>query len=224
MTMTGYARQSRGSRGFTLAEVLISVAILVIIMTLLYGSFATSLSAPDEVGSIQERYLSLGRAMNRMARELSAAYLSTHLNTSYEESPKTLFKLAEGRLDFNSFSHLKTVQDANESDQCELSYFLEEDPDNHAEQNLVRREDATPDDDPEHGGFIYVLLRDVVEMKIEAWNGEEWVEEWDSSHVEFQNKLPPRVKYTITIYDENGERRTFVTETKIRLQNPLRFG
>ncbi len=208
-------------RGFTLVEVLISVAIIGMVMVLLYSSFVSTLSAPDEFGSVQERYIAIGRAMNRMAKEIEMAFISAHYNPRYEKSPKTIFKLQDNRLDFTAFAHLKIVKDANESDQCEISYFLKEGE--NGKQNLVRREQKRIDDDPEHGGYIYTLLDDVLELKIEAWNGEDWVEEWDSTKVEYFNRLPERIRIWITVFDENGERRTFVTETKPRLLRVLKF-
>ena len=214
----------RNHRGFTIIEVLISFSILVMIMTLLYGSFSVSLRAPNEIGAIQDRYIALGRAMDRMAREISGAYLSMHYNAQYEDSPKTIFKLNDNRLDFTTFGHLKIVKDADESDQAEISYFLEDDKEDHSIQNIMRRESPRINYDPEHGGTIYKLLDDVIELRLRAWNGEEWVEEWDTTKVEYLNRLPERIKIEVIIYDENGERRTFVTETKLRLLQPLKFG
>ena len=212
------------NRGFTIIEVLISISILVMIMTLLYGSFSVSLRAPDEIGSIQDRYLAIGRAMNRMAREISGAYISMHYNPLYEDSPKTIFKLKDNRLDFTAFVHLKMVKDANESDQAEISFFVEEDEEDNSVQHIMRRESPMINFDPEHGGMIYKLLDDVIELEIRAWNGEEWVEEWDTTKVEYLNRFPERIKIEVTIYDENGERRTFVTQTKVKLSQPLKFG
>ncbi len=211
------------SGGFTLLEVLIAVSILGMIMTILYMSFRTTLSAPDELGAIQERYVSLGRAMNRMAREIEMTFISLNYNNKYETSPKTLFKLKEGRLDFSAFAHLKITKNAKESDQCAISYFLKEDPSDRNKQNLMRRETNRLDKEPEKGGVSYAMLEDVLDFKIEAWNGDDWVLEWDVSKVEYLNKLPERLRISVTIFDDFGEKKTYVTETKIWLKDPIRF-
>src|SRR5262245_4552515 len=119
-------------RGFTLAEVLIAVAILAMIGVLTYGTFARAMEAREQAGRITERYHEIRQAMQRMSREISMAYLSEHKNCQ-EPRSETVFtanRTAGGsRLDFASFSHTKTAPDANESDQNELSYFIERDPD-----------------------------------------------------------------------------------------------
>ena len=80
---------------------------------------------------IAEREHEVRLALERMAREISMAFLSAHRDCDTPKT-KTIFKTSNSsigtRLDFTSFSHLKLHADANESDQNELSYFVDRNP------------------------------------------------------------------------------------------------
>src|SRR5687767_9263303 len=63
--------------GFTLMEVALAVAILAVMATLTWGSIARSFDAYETVKGIDERYHNVRIAMNRMAKELSMAFVTS---------------------------------------------------------------------------------------------------------------------------------------------------
>lgn len=210
-------------------EVMVAVTILGMISTLIYSSFSRSLEIPEYLRNIQERYHKVRLAMDRMTSEISMAYLSKHHNPAHEDSPKYIFRLINDvpgdRIDFTAFAHLKLRENVDESDQCEIGYFVEEDPENPEQYNLMRREQKRIDENPEWGGVKYVLAEDIVSFNVLIWNEfeNEWTEEWDTSQIEQFDKLPRIVSLELTILDESGEEISFYTKTQLMLMKPLDF-
>ena len=95
--MTLRTRIRRKLRGFTLLEVLISIAILALITSLLYGAFAAMKRSKDGLSRLQDRQREARLAMTRITRELQSAYLSGHapINQSLAVQ-KTVFKGERG--------------------------------------------------------------------------------------------------------------------------------
>jgi len=224
--MMSTARTTR-PRGFTLIEVLISTLIMAMIAVLLAESLRSALNTPDQVLPVQQRYNAIHNAMERMARELASAYLSMHYTETYEYSPHTMFKLTDSstddRLDFTAFAHQKLYANVNESDQCELSYFLEEDKEERGLKNLMRREAVRIDEQPDKGGYVYVLLDGVKGLNFSVYDSfmSEWKDEWDSWRVEQKDRLPRYVRIDLTITNEFGEDITFTTKTEIMLKEAI---
>ena len=71
--------------------------------------------------------------IERMVRELQMAFVSAQINPSPAlQVVNTAFVgsdfMAGSRIDFTSFSHQRLYRDAHESDQNELSYYVDDDP------------------------------------------------------------------------------------------------
>ena len=213
-----------------------AVMILGVVAVLIYSSFARSLEIPQYVRDLQERYQTVRQAMNRITREIGMAYLSKHVNPQVEEHPRYLFRVVrqgdDSRLDFTAFAHQKMYENADESDQCEIGYFLEEDPEISGVKHLMRREQKRIDHQPGSGGPKEIACPDVKRFTVRAFNelDKEFVEEWDTSKVEQYDRLPRIVEITLTVEDEFGQETTFYTKAKVNpdpalgLQQHLRHG
>ena len=222
--------RSSDQRGLTLIEVAMAVGILAIMATLTWGSIARSFDAYETVTDIDRRYHNVRVAMNRMAIELSMAFLTSnqrHRNTRSGRKWLTHFK-SDPKGDFHeihfvSFSHQILRSNAKESDQNEISYFGGRDPDNPDVMNLMRREASIIDTEWEEGGRAYPLAENITSFKLRLWNdrAQDWVDEWDTENSEFQGRLPSFVEITMTINDEEGKELKFVTKTRINLQRQL---
>ena len=107
-----------------------------------------------------------------MSREISQAFISEHRFCD-DPRTRTLFagkRASNGmRLDFTSFSHFKIGADQNESDQNELSYFVDSDPEDPKKLALMRREQTRIDEEPEEGGRIQVLAENISEVNFEFY-------------------------------------------------------
>lgn len=226
--------RERGERGFTLIEIMLALAILATLIALTWGTVTSSFRFRRATLDKFDRYRTVQQAMDRMAREISMAFVTNigqvATNDQGEINYVTGFFGSDDELAFTSLAHVRTLADEAASEQCEISFRLEsqrgEDGDMH--QNLVRREDSIIDDEPEEGGTLYPMLRDVERIRFEYWDptreiaDEAWVDQWDAVN-DHEGQLPSRVRITLEVQDPLIERRTleFSTQTEIFLQNPI---
>jgi general secretion pathway protein J len=216
--------------GFTAVEIMIALTIMAVISSLIYGSFARTFEVRELVTQSQQRYHSIRVALERMAREISMAFVydCRQLDTpTGERRQQTLFKVEhEGKFDrliFTSFAHLRLYKDVHESDQNVLSYFGEDDPKHNSQNNLMRREKARIDGQPEEGGETQVLCPDIKELKFTFWDEvkNDWVDDWDCSRVERQNRLPRLVRITVATADGPDQQLKLSTIARIFTLKPL---
>ncbi len=229
--------RTRATRGMTLIELMIAMAILAFISILVFASIDGMRRSREGVDRISSRYREGRLAMARIARELQAAYLSVHapidesirvVNTSFVGEPGS----PAARLDFNSFSHRRLRANSRESDQLEISYFGSEDPDEGDVIDLARRS-ALPDAEPRRGGKVEVLATDIdlFDLKyLDPLTGQ-WREEWDSTAVVGEKgRLPTQVKVTLVLNGASRSRSSgsrgkirLVSKIPIPVQDPLNF-
>lgn len=222
-------------------EVMVAVTLLGTISVIIYGSFSQSFRVRDHAEAVYDRYRDVRQAMFRMSREISSAYYSAHHHPE-EPTTATCFKGEKDELTFSSFAHLRLVRDSDESDQAEIRYYLErgEASDGRQVTNLMRREDATPDDRVDKGGRADILAEDVKELRFEYWEpspdkeigDDAWVDEWevgkckagDQPSVDDKTLLPTRVRITLTVRSvDNRKTLKFTTQTPIMMQEVLDF-
>ncbi|KPK15159.1 MAG: hypothetical protein AMJ62_10235 [Myxococcales bacterium SG8_38] len=218
-------------KGFTLLEIILAVTILALIGTMIYGGFSqTALNkARVEEDSDQSRIVHM--ALERMTRELTMAFVSTHVNPSLDlRVVETAFIGkdfgSEDRIDFTSFSHRRLYRNAKESDQNEISYFVTDHPDDPDVKVLARREQNRIDEDPRRGGKSQILVEHVTEFNVEYFDPliTDWVQTWDSEDMLAQaNRLPTQIRIRLSVEDPRrpGKSQTFGTRVSIPLTYAL---
>lgn len=188
-------RRNMSNAGFTLAEVLIAISILVSITALMWVAISSMFNSRAFFEERAERFQIVRNAMGRMSQELASAYVAgpqhggeeipgeerdpTELN---EEEAQAAFSREpiqfgmigkDNRVDFTAFAHVRTQPNELTSHHSEISYFIRRERDDATGEfveALVRREDTSPDDRLERGGTIFVMIPEVEDVKFEYWD------------------------------------------------------
>jgi general secretion pathway protein J len=219
------------NRGFTLLEIILAVTILALIGTMVYGGFSQTALNKARVEEDVDHSRVVHMALERMTRELTMAFVSTHANPSLDlRVMETAFigkdHGNEDRIDFTSFSHRRLYRNAKESDQNEISYFVAEDPDDPRARVLARREQNRIDEDPRKGGKSQILVPGLTEFSVEYLDPliSEWVQAWDSEDMLGQaNRLPTQIRIRLSVEDPRrpGKVETFGTRVSIPITYAL---
>jgi len=218
-------------RGFTLLEIILAVSVLALVGTMIYGGFSQTALNKARIEEDVDHSRIIHMALERMARELTMAFVSTHVNPSLDlRVVDTAFigkdNGKDDRIDFTSFSHRRLYRNARESDQNEISYFVTEHPDDPGVQVLARREQNRIDDDPRRGGKSQILVENVEEFNLEYFDPllTDWVQTWDTEDMLAQpNRLPTQVRIRLAVKDprRRGETQAFGTRVMIPLTYAL---
>jgi general secretion pathway protein J len=218
-------------RGFTLLEIMLAVSVLALVGTMIYGGFSQTALNKARVEEDVDHSRIVHMALARMTRELTMAFVSTHVNPSLDlRVVDTAFVGSDNgkddRIDFTSFSHRRLYRNARESDQNEISYFVTEHPDDPGVQVLARREQNRIDDNPRRGGKSQILVENVEEFNLEYFDPllTDWVQTWDTEDVLAQpNRLPTQVRIRLTVADprRRGQTQAFGTRVTIPLTYAL---
>ena len=135
------SRRRRGG-GFTLIELMVAVSIVAMISTLVWSTIRQTSLTKQTVEAQALRYRTVRLALDRMARELSMAFVSQNEDTSQPEKRTRFVGKINGKmhnLTFSYFGHQRLYEDAPEADTAVVSYFTEIDKQTR-QQNLWHRE------------------------------------------------------------------------------------
>jgi general secretion pathway protein J len=205
-------------------EVVIAIAITSFIGVVIGVSFNTTIQNKEIIETQSEHYRMLRTAMNRMVREIGAAYVSDRYDSkryrdAYDRPSNFVGK--RDQLMFTTLSHQRLYADAKESDQMIVEYIVKTSPDSKAKgrTDLVRREKVLLEERMERGGTEDSLFEGCKKIEFQYWNSErkQWEDEWDTRRTERKSILPTRVKITLFAVDENGKEVKYTTQTRIML-------
>jgi general secretion pathway protein J len=217
-------------RGFTLLEIIVAVAITAAIGATIAAAFTSGFRAKELVESEAEQYRGLRTTLDRMVREIAAAFVSDRYDVRRyrdQNDRPTNFVGSRDRLVFTSLAHQRLYADAKESDQMVVEYSVKSSAKKgaHSQQDLMRRENPNVygEDKMERGGVEDVLLEDVKRVEFSYWDSDEkdWVNDWDTRKLEKKSILPTRVRITIVRSDEGGHEQRYTTEARIMLNTEI---
>jgi general secretion pathway protein J len=217
----------------TLIEVVVAVSVLAMVAVLIHGVIDSLTRGRKGEAARIERVHEGREALQRIVRDMSAAYLSVHVPAvTALVTGKTAF-VGKGstpydRINFTAFAHRRTARDSHESDEAEVGYFVVQDPDDTTKMDLVRREQTPIDLDPLKGGIIDVVAENVDEFHVKYLDPQtsRWLDSWDSTQSTGQpNRLPLEVDVRLVLKGiGDGPSYEYATKFFIPIQQPLSFG
>jgi len=197
---------SPASRGFTLIEVLLAIAIGAIVITIVTTVFYRSHKNIEAVKSSSEIYQTARTVMDRMIKDLTCAYIpSDNRNRTKDEISFYRFvgtKEEDESIRRDSICFTTTTDlgfSKNPGSICEVDYYLKETEDKKGSYTLMRREDATPHSGITKTGMELEMAEGIKEMEIVYIDdASQETREWDLLQ---KLSLPKRVKVIITFDD-----------------------
>jgi len=177
---------------FTLVEVLVAVTIGSLLL-------ASVVSATRALAKSRES-VDLRATRESSARQAMEAIVGALRNVRCDPTSKDPLVLGVegggdqpgGRIDLLVTSDRRCRQDATESDQYELSFFLEQRAGQPLPSLMCRRDHAF-DDYPNDGGLVGVVADGIVELSFEYLSDERWQTHWS----ELERRLPDAVRVTV---------------------------
>lgn len=214
-------------RGLTLIEVMVAVTVLSMIAIAIWTATSQTGRTRTIVTTNHERLHQIRLAFSTISRDLSSAFLSKHRAT-LEPTHDTVFigqnHSDDDKLDFASFSHQRRFFDVDESDQCEVGYYLADDPELSDTKNLIRRESPILDLEPLEGGQSLILVEDVVAFDLQYFDlpMNEWLDEWDTTETTGQlDRLPHQIRVKLIVRNRLGEEVVYGSQFGIPMRTPI---
>jgi len=198
------------SRGFTLLEVLLALAILAVILTVVYASFSTAGRNIEEAEAIRDETDIARTLIARLSVDIANAYLNSN---GISPPVPTIFygkkeeveggtgagneKIRHDSISLTTLTNWRK-RDSKEMELWEVGYFFKEKPDGRG-YALFRREkrELSKDVPALEGGVEYEITDRVESLQITySDNGSTWTDSgWDKS----RNSLPKAVEIALLL-------------------------
>ena len=196
--------QRRGSRGFTLIEVLVSISLLAIVMTSVYGIFGSVHATKVRLDSDSGEYHLARVVFDRLGRELRGAY--------YRHGDETTLFRGGVNDQGESFLELTTTAvtplSALGTGIAEVRYRLAPDEElNESSQVLLRGERPRQTASITVDDRMMRLAPDVASLSLRFYNEGNWKNTWDAQ----QDGLPQLVEVSLVVGDDEQGQVPFAT-------------
>ena len=203
------------------------MTILVVIMSVVYGSFSTAGRNVEQAEAARDETDLARTLLAKLSDDLVNAYDNPNMNAvnlnTNAKVKLTIFygKKAEagegeGKVRHDSLS-LTTLTnerrpDSKETELLEVGYFFKEKPDGSG-YSLYRREkrELSADVPPLEGGVEYEITDRVEGLQFRYYNGTKWVDEWDTRTL---GGLPKTVELALTL--DTGK--VYITQADVSRQ------
>ncbi|WP_305045655.1 type II secretion system protein GspJ [Geoalkalibacter sp.] len=194
------------AQGFTLLEILVALTITAIVLTSVYGVFATLSSAKEELESDAEIFHQARVLFDRMAREIRSVY--------YHPARESIFQGGEGeeRQDFLELTTRATSPTLpRAAGISRVRYEVRPDPDDReGPPQLVRREESLLPG-AAAAGMEHRLAAGIRTFRLRFFDGIEWRDAWSAGD---GLGLPQMVELFLEI-EAQGRSRTFLTAVEV---------
>jgi len=174
---------NHSSYGFTLIEVLISVAILSIVLAAVYSTFFLAHKAIEGMDESMVKLQESRRALDILKCELDSAYVSSDENTFFKMSDRDIFGKEASQLAFTTFSTLRPGL-------SRISYYVEE---KDRKLNLLKKVESPYSTGETKGVGI---IEDLGAFTVEAKYNDTWVRTWDTG---INRNRPPEIRISLSM-------------------------
>lgn len=218
----------RRRAAMTLIEVVVALAILAVIGAMALGALASTLAARDALEANDHVQQSARVALGRITRDIELAWL--HRDATTVNTYRTLFVGKDAdptdRMWFTTLNHHRLYRDARESDQTEVTIWLEDDPNDDDLYVLMHREAPRIDHEPDKQGVIYPLAYGVKRFTVRYLDGKscEFLDEWDSTGPDQADRLPRAVQLVLTLMGPDPDDEDEKVEHSFATTILLRYG
>jgi len=195
-------------KGFTLVEILISLAILAMIVASTFTIFRSSAKSWQKGEARSERYHTARVAMGKMDTEISQAVINDN----------ELCKFIGESSEIKFVSFVSTA--AGVFELAEIEYWLDKE-----QKLLMRNEDVDPDYDFLTQDFSDILADNISDLEFSYYDGLIWSDTWnadisgdDADSQTSQYTLPKAVRVKIKVENKKGtESETFEIVTHLKI-------
>jgi type II secretory pathway pseudopilin PulG len=194
-------------RGLTLVELMVSATLVAGVVGSACLCLITGRRAGDEAERRMDVLQSARVALERMTRDLQVA-CPLDPDFALIGMDRSRDGVEADNIDFAT--HNWTPRCPGESDLCEVSYFVDPDPET-GDLALFRRRDPSPDAEPLAGGYREQIVVGVRAFRLEYYDGVAWYDEWGSAlesgetftnrtdDVGYEAGLPEAVRITLVL-------------------------
>ncbi|MBU1911937.1 MAG: prepilin-type N-terminal cleavage/methylation domain-containing protein [Candidatus Omnitrophica bacterium] len=187
------------AEGFTLVEILISLAILAMIVASTFTIFRSASKSWQKGETRSQRYQNARNAVSRISTEISQAVINSNV-------------LCKFTGDKNKISFISFVStDSGVFELSEVEYWLDG-----AKRLLMRNDDVEPDYDFGTYDHSDILSDNVSQLEFSYFDGLVWLDAWNSDEASGVG-LPKAVKIKIRVEDKKAkEGETFEVIARLR--------
>jgi type II secretion system protein J len=214
--------------GFTLIEVLLALAIFTIIGLATVRQIQSIMLTKNTAFQEIDMYNGVRTAISIMGSDLSQAFhvLYDDLGADAKQavmestpSPHSIFDGRKNEMVFTSLSHRVYYAERKETQQTEISYFLQQ-RQGEALPSLMKRDSGFIDADLYKGGPIYAILDNVTQLEFQYWDEktQKWVDDWNSDGQALRDRFPYAVKMKLAVGGAKNQK--LQIETQFKLGDP----
>ncbi len=223
----------RSRNGFTLIEVLLALAIFTIIGIATAKHIQQIRNTKEAAFNDLDLYSGVRAAISMVRIDLSQAFHVPYDDLGDEAKaaviqnvpvPHTIFDGRKNQIIFTSLSHRAYYAASRESEQAEISYFLQERR-GFKFPSLMKRESLFIDENLYEGGTVYTLVDNVSNFELAYWDekASRWVDDWSSDDGQFRDRFPLAVRLKFTAEDSRNKKLSLETEFKLAFPNNTSF-
>jgi general secretion pathway protein J len=214
---TGACRRERcpHSRGFTLLEVLLALAILAVVMTVIYSAFSAAGTSVDHAEAVRDETDLARTLIARMTTDLTNGYCRSVSEGQFFYGKTEEHDIAgtSSRLDRLALTTLTNWRPPNskESEIWAVGYFFREKPDGSGYVMMRSEKHITNDEATQEEAKEYEITDEVAGLQIRYWDGSKFVDKEEVGGTESCASQEKAVEITLTMNDG----RIFMTDISL---------